>query len=38
MDLPSFGMWADLTESDEELLNRLGGAWGDPLAEQNVSD
>ena len=28
--LPSFGMWSDLTESDEELLNRLGGGWGEP--------
>ena len=28
--LPSFGMWRDLTESDEELLNRLGGGWGEP--------
>ena len=28
--LPAFGMWKDLTETDEELLNRLGGGWGSP--------
>ena len=28
--LASFGMWKDLTETDEELLNRLGGGWGSP--------
>jgi hypothetical protein len=33
-DMPSFGMWADLTESDEELLNRLGGGW----AELEIDD
>jgi hypothetical protein len=27
--LASFGMWKDLTETDEELLKRLGG-WGSP--------
>lgn len=26
-DLPSFGMWADRTETDEELLERLRGDW-----------
>lgn len=26
-DLPSFGMWADRTETDEELLEKLGGDW-----------
>jgi hypothetical protein len=25
--LPAFGMWADRTETDEEL---LGGGWGSP--------
>jgi hypothetical protein len=25
---PSFGMWSDLTETDEELLNRLGSGFG----------
>jgi hypothetical protein len=25
-------MWSDLTESDEELLNRLGGGWVEPEA------
>lgn len=29
-DLPAFGMWADLTVTDEELLNRLGAGWGKP--------
>ena len=38
MDMPSFGMWADLTESDDELLNRLGGGWGDPDDDYSVSD
>jgi hypothetical protein len=26
--LESFGMWSDLTETDEELLNRLGSGFG----------
>jgi hypothetical protein len=26
--LASFGMWKDLTETDEELLNRLGSGFG----------
>jgi hypothetical protein len=28
--LESFGMWSDLTETDEELLNRLGSGFGTP--------
>lgn len=26
-DLPSAGIWADRTESDEELLEELGSGW-----------
>lgn len=26
-DLPTFGMWADQTESDHELLEELGSGW-----------
>jgi hypothetical protein len=26
-DLPTFGMWADRTESDDELLEALGSGW-----------
>lgn len=26
-DLPTFGMWADRTESDDELLEELGSGW-----------
>lgn len=26
--IPAFGMWADRTESDDELLERLGSQWG----------
>ena len=26
-DLPSSGIWADRTESDEELLEELGSGW-----------
>ena len=32
--LPSFGMWADREESDEELLRELGGGFG-PLDSQD---
>ena len=27
-DLPSSGMWEDLQESDEELLDKIGNSWG----------
>jgi len=31
---PSFGMWADVDKADEELLNELGGNWGNfPLKD-----
>ena len=26
-DLPTFGLWADRTESDDELLKELGSGW-----------
>ncbi len=26
-DLPAFGIWADRTESDDELLEELGSGW-----------
>ncbi|OGO04952.1 MAG: hypothetical protein A2Y60_05435 [Chloroflexi bacterium RBG_13_54_9] len=28
-ELRSFGMWADRSERDEELLEELGGSWRD---------
>jgi DNA-directed RNA polymerase subunit RPC12/RpoP len=33
-ELEAFGMWADLTESDEELLDRLGVGLREPEDEQ----
>ena len=33
-DLPTFGMWADLTESDDELLEELGSGWRGFATEQ----
>jgi hypothetical protein len=28
--LPAFGMWADRTETDEELLDVMKSGWGPP--------
>jgi len=33
-DLPTFGMWADRTESDDELLEELGRGWQGFASEQ----
>ena len=33
-DLPSSGIWADRTESDEELLEELGSGWRGFATEQ----
>ena len=33
-DLPTFGMWADRKESDEELLEELGSGWRGFTTEQ----
>lgn len=33
-DLPSAGIWADRTESDDELLEELGSGWRGFAAEQ----
>jgi len=33
-DLPSCGMWGDLKESDDALLDRLGGDWSGFGSEQ----
>lgn len=33
-DLPTFGMWADRTESDDELLEELGSGWRGFATEQ----
>ena len=33
-DLPSSGIWADRTESDNELLEELGNGWRGFAAEQ----
>ena len=33
-DLPSSGIWADRTESDEELLEELGSGWQGFATEQ----
>ena len=32
--LPTFGMWADRTESDDELLEELGSGWRGFATEQ----
>ena len=33
-DLPTFGMWADRKESDDELLEELGSGWRGFATEQ----
>jgi len=33
-DLPTFGLWADRTESDDELLGELGSGWRGFATEQ----
>ncbi len=33
-DLPAFGLWADRTESDDELLEELGSGWRGFATEQ----
>lgn len=33
-DLPTFGMWADRKETDDELLEELGSGWREFAAEQ----
>ena len=33
-DLPTFGLWADRTQSDDELLEELGSGWRGFTTEQ----
>lgn len=35
LDLEAFGMWADRTETDEELLAELRSGWGDAPVDED---
>ena len=35
---PAFGMWADRTESDEQLLEQLRSGWGPPPGDESLPD